>query len=118
MNQQQEQRIYLNGFFVREKEFGNGRSVMNVAVKIQDFIDFANQHGTDGFVKIVIEKRREPSDKGLTHSARLDTWKPSGQPRQQQSQQPKPAQQKPFPIKKEQPKLHLDSDEDGSSVPF
>ena len=115
----QEPKVYVNGFFIREKEFANGGSIMNVSIKASDFEAFAKQHAVDGYVKIVIERRREPSDKGITHSARLDTWKPSGQPRQQQAQ-PLPRTEsggvdfkkmlnRPAPIKKEQPKVKLDS---------
>lgn len=118
-----EPKIYCNGVFVREKVLGTGHSLMNVAVKIEDFIAFAKQHGTDGFVKLVIEKRREPSDKGITHSVRLDTWKPSGQARQPAPQQGAPRLSnggvdfKKMLQKKEQPKLNLDSD-DSDSIPF
>lgn len=117
-----EPKLYCNGVFVREKVFDSGRAVMNVAVNIADFIKFADEHGSEGYVRIVIEKRQQPSDKGITHSVRLDTWKPSGQARQ-------PAQQgaprlsnggvdfKKMLQKKEQPKLNLDSD-DSDSVPF
>lgn len=111
----QEPKVYVNGFFIREKEFQNGGSIMNVSIKASDFEAFAKQHAVDGYVKIVIERRREPSDKGITHSARLDTWKPSGQPRQQPQRAPMQRQQ-PAPIKKEQPKLPLSPDDDG--VPF
>ncbi len=29
-----------------------------------------------GFANIIISKRREPSDKGVTHYVTVDTWKP------------------------------------------
>lgn len=117
----QEPKIYCNGFFVREKVFDSGRAVMNVAVNVADFIEFADKHGSEGYVRIVIEKRREPSDKGITHSVRLDTWKPTGQPRQQRSPNPpnnSGVRSSPAPIKKEQPKLKLDSEDDSSGIPF
>lgn len=72
-----EQKTYLDGFIIKEKQFDNGNSILNVAVNAEQMIRFVNEHKDErGWLRIGISKRRTPSDKGVTHCAWLDTWKP------------------------------------------
>ena len=70
---------YINGFVVKEKEFDNGGKQLKVSIAVSDFIkqleELKSKNGND-WANVIIAKRREPSDKGVTHYMYEDTWKP------------------------------------------
>ncbi len=80
-----ENKTYCNGVYVREKTFAStGNTILNVSVNVEQMVAFLNQHKDEkGYVRLGISKRREVSDKGVTHTVWLDTWKPDGAPKQQ-----------------------------------
>ena len=59
-------RIYINQCSLREKVFDNGGSLINAAFKVSELQEHADENG---WVNIVIAKRREVSEKGATHYA-------------------------------------------------
>jgi hypothetical protein len=68
-------KVYINMCWLREKVFDDGSSVINCAFNVEELQGHADD---SGWVNMVIKKRREPNEKGYTHYAQLDTWKPTG----------------------------------------
>ena len=73
-------RIYINQCSLREKVFDNGGSLINAAFKVSELQEHADENG---WVNIVIAKRREVSEKGATHYAYKSEYQ-----RQNNQQQP------------------------------
>ena len=77
-----EQKQYLPGVWIREKQFANGGSVLNVSVKREAIAELAkllNEVAAEsGWARLVISGRKTPDEKS-THSIYVDTWKPTGQ---------------------------------------
>ncbi len=69
-------KIYIgNG---KEKRFDDGGSIIKMSFSPKDLETmnaWANNDG-NGWVNISVSKRKQPSDKGVTHYGILDTWKP------------------------------------------
>ena len=53
-------------------EFDNGGHIHNIRVKVEDVMRIEK----DGWAKIVLAERREPSQTGATHYLYEDTWEP------------------------------------------
>ena len=83
-------RIYINQCSLREKVFENGGSLINAAFKVSELQEHADENG---WVNIVIAKRREVSEKGATHYAYKSEYQ--RQNNQQQSQPDSMQQQQP-----------------------
>lgn len=70
---------YINGFIIKEKVFDNGGKLLKVSVQIPDLIkqleEIRFREGSD-WGNLIIAKRKEPSDKGVTHYVYEDPWKP------------------------------------------
>lgn len=65
----------------KEKTFPNGGSVINIGVKAEDLIAFANAHANGrGYVNLTVSPRRETGQYGDTHSVSLDTFEPKAKP--------------------------------------
>jgi hypothetical protein len=74
--------IFVNGMYINKKQFGNGKELLNINVKTEQFIDFLNKNTNDkGYCKIAAFSKPEGSDmKYGTHSVQLDTWQPPSKP--------------------------------------
>ena len=83
-------RTYINQCSLREKVFENGGSLINAAFKVSELQEHADENG---WVNIVIAKRREVSEKGATHYAYKSEYQ--RQNNQQQSKQDSMQQQQP-----------------------
>ena len=83
-------RTYINQCSLREKVFENGGSLINAAFKVSELQEHADENG---WVNIVIAKRREVSEKGATHYAYKSEYQ--RQNNQQQPQQESMQQQQP-----------------------
>tara|TARA_R110000765_G_scaffold286576_1_gene383018 strand:+ start:43 stop:327 length:285 start_codon:yes stop_codon:yes gene_type:complete len=70
-------KTYINKCWFREKSFDNGGKVMNCGFNVEELATHADENG---WVNMVIKERRAPNEKGYTHYAEKDNWKPSGQP--------------------------------------
>ena len=71
-----EKKTYIgNG---KEKVFNDGGSILKFSLSPKD-IEAIKQWavGNNGWCNINISKRKEVSDKGITHYGTLDTWKPN-----------------------------------------
>lgn len=88
----EQDKVYANGVFVREHTFSSGKTILKVGIDVRKFVEFLNQHIDErGFVNIGISQRQKPSDKGITHTVWLDTWKPD------QQRAARPAQRQEYP---------------------
>ena len=86
-------RVYINQCSLREKVFDNGGSLINAAFKVSELQEHADENG---WVNLVIAKRREVSEKGATHYAyKSEYQRQDSQPQQEMA--PTPSQQQPTP---------------------
>ena len=86
-------RVYINQCSLREKVFDNGGSLINAAFKVSELQEHADENG---WVNLVIAKRREVSEKGATHYAyKSEYQRQNSQPQQEIA--PTPSQQQPTP---------------------
>ena len=67
---------YVNEIIVKEKTFDNGGSLLKVSVKVPELIETLKEIEENGWANLCIGKRQTPSDKGVTHYAYVDEWKP------------------------------------------
>lgn len=68
--------------------------MMIANMKVEDIV----ANATNGWISMVISERREPSEKGATHYACVNTYEP--------------------PNKDESTKAKVSADDDGDSLPF
>ena len=96
-------RVYINQCSLREKVFDNGGSLINAAFKVSELQEHADENG---WVNLVIAKRREVSEKGATHYAyKSEYQRQNSQPQQEMA--PTPSQQQPTPNPIEDDDLHF-----------
>ena len=71
-----EEKNYINGIIIKEKVFDNGGSQLKISVKVSEFTEQLKAIEEKGWVNLIVSRRKEPSDKGVTHYAFEDPWKP------------------------------------------
>jgi hypothetical protein len=74
---------YVNGMIIKEKTFDNGGAQLKISIKVEDFAKQLKELDDNGWVNLIVTRRKEPSDTGITHYSYVDTWKPTkgaGQP--------------------------------------
>lgn len=74
------EKVYLNGLSIKEKNFSNGSSLLNVWIKKEELIEELNKYEKNGSVNICISKRKKPSEKGVTHYSYIDEYEPKEKP--------------------------------------
>tara|TARA_R100000742_G_C4225258_1_gene48033 strand:+ start:402 stop:689 length:288 start_codon:yes stop_codon:yes gene_type:complete len=67
---------YVNGVVIKEKTFDNGGTQLKMSIKVEDFIAEIKAIEDKGWANLICSKRKEPSDTGITHYMKVDTWKP------------------------------------------
>ena len=67
---------YVNGIVIKEKTFDNGGSQLKMSVKVEDFINELKAVEDKGWANLIVSRRKEASDTGITHYVKVDTWKP------------------------------------------
>lgn len=67
---------YLNGIIIKEKEFDNGGKQLQIKIKVNEFIEELKSVEENDWANLIINRRKQPSDKGVTHYMVVDTWKP------------------------------------------
>ena len=72
-----EEKKYVNGMIIKEKVFDNGGTQLKLSIKTDDFTNQLKEMSENGWVNLIVSRRKEPSDTGITHYAYLDTWKPT-----------------------------------------
>ena len=89
-------RVYINQCSLREKVFDNGGSLINAAFKVSELQEHADENG---WVNLVIAKRREVSEKGATHYAyKSEYQRQNSQPQQEMAPTSSQQQATPNPI--------------------
>jgi|TARA_B110000967_G_C18744618_1_gene489557 hypothetical protein len=68
---------YVNGMIIKEKTFDNGGSQLKLSIKTEDFVKQVKELDDDGWVNLIVTRRKEQSDTGVTHYAYVDPWKPT-----------------------------------------
>ena len=68
---------YVNGMIIKEKTFDNGGTQLKLSIKVEDFLTQIKELVDDGWVNLIVTRRKEPSDTGITHYSYVDTWKPN-----------------------------------------
>ncbi len=71
-----EEKKYVNGIVIKERVFDNGGSQLKMSIKVEDFISQLKEVSDNGWANLIISKRKEASDTGVTHYVKVDTWKP------------------------------------------
>ena len=66
-------KTYIDKCAIKEHKFQDGGSVLNCAFHVDELQNHADDNG---WVNITIAERREPSEKGNTHYAYKDDFKP------------------------------------------
>ena len=70
-------KTYVDAMFIKKRTFGEDGVALKVSVQCKDFFEFAKKHKNEGgWLNFDIMERKTPSEKGHTHYAVLDTWKP------------------------------------------
>lgn len=73
------EKIYVPKCSAKEKTFDDGGSLIKIGVQVDALVEFAQAHANErGYVNLVVQKRREPSAYGDTHTVYLDTYKREG----------------------------------------
>jgi hypothetical protein len=68
-----EEKIYVGA----AKEFGQyGDLKVSICVYGKDKETIIVKPNEKGWINLIVSKRKEPDQRGNTHSVRLDTWKP------------------------------------------
>jgi hypothetical protein len=70
---------YINGMIIKEKNFDNGGSQLKVSIKFDEFFEQLKAINEKGWVNLIVSERKVPSDKGVTHYAYEDPWKPDSE---------------------------------------
>jgi len=70
---------YVNGMIIKEKTFDNGGSQLKVSLRVEELTRQLKELDDNGWVNLVVARRKEPSDAGVTHYAYVDPWKPTKQ---------------------------------------
>lgn len=94
-----EEKKYVNGVLIKEKVFDNGGSQLKMSIKVSDFMSEIKDIEDNGWANLIISKRQSPSDKGVTHYVKVDTWKPD-------------------PNRAQQPKVAVVDNSKGDDLPF
>lgn len=75
-----ETKNYAAGFWIREKTFQNGNIILNCSGDTAKFVEWLRSITDErGQFRIGISRRKEVSDKGISHTIWQDTWKPTQQ---------------------------------------
>ena len=70
---------YINGIIIKEKVFDNGGSILKVSIKTEEFQDQVNAITEKGWANLVLAKRKQKSETGITHYCYVDDFKPTVQ---------------------------------------
>ena len=65
--------VYVNKCSIKEHTFENGDTILNMAIHEDEFEEHSNK---DGWLNIVICKRRETAEDGKSHYAKVNTYEP------------------------------------------
>lgn len=86
MSEQQKQKVYVNGMFIKTQNTAYGE-IIKLSCKVEDVVKFLQEHQNNGWIDIDFLRKKEIDEKGRSHTAVLNDWKPTGQ----KAAQPAPA---------------------------
>lgn len=69
---------YIKGLFIREHVFENGGKILKVSIMkdaVDQLLDLLNENNSNS-LNLIIAKRKEVTDTGISHSTYVDPWKP------------------------------------------
>lgn len=73
MSEVKQPKVYVNGMFVKTQQTNYG-DIIKLSVKADDVIEFLKTNQQNGWVSIDLLQKREPDEKGRTHTAVLNNW--------------------------------------------
>jgi hypothetical protein len=79
-NKKMAEKQYVNGLIIKEKVFENGGNQLKLSIKTDDMVKQLKELDDNGWVNLIVTRRKEPSDTGITHYSYVDTWKPTKKP--------------------------------------
>ena len=71
--------IYPKGMFIKRRPNSPDFVIGKLSVKMEDFIQFANEHENNGWLNFDVKKKKSDGSPYIE----LDTWKPDGQKQSQ-----------------------------------
>jgi hypothetical protein len=85
-------KIYLNGIFIKEVENKFGKQI-RVSINVNQFVEELRKHANlKGYVNIDINQRKEADKFGNTHYAKLNTYEPKSETKEEPKQEYKQSQ--------------------------
>lgn len=72
----QQEKVYVNGMFVKTQKTTFG-DIIKISIKVEDVVKFLNDNSNNGWVDIDLLQKKQVDDKGRTHTAVLNNWKPN-----------------------------------------
>ena len=63
---------YVNSLIIKEHTFDNGGSILKCSAKVEDLKKELDNMQKKGWANFNIVQRRSPSEKGVTHYAKVD----------------------------------------------
>jgi len=91
-----EEKKYVNGIIIKEKTFDNGGTQLKISIKNDEFISELNALEDRGWSNLIVSRRKEPSETGITHYAKVDPWKPDAAKKAQPTAKVKDEDDLPF----------------------
>lgn len=112
-----EQKIYFGGVKEINGNFGTFHRISFSKTDLEEMMCHLDEKN---YINLNMNKRREPSQWGQTHSLTLDTWKPEGQRQDRQEYTPPQTTQQEY---REQEQMQtqapdFDSIDDEEDLPF
>ncbi len=78
--EQKKEKVFVNGMFIKTQKTTYG-DIIKVSCKVEDVVAFLQKHQNEGgWCDIDLLQKQQVDEKGRTHTAVLNDWKPSGQP--------------------------------------
>jgi len=82
-------KTYINGIFLKRKQFDNGGDLINASIKVDDFIAELQKHRNEkGYCNVVIQNRKEADKNGNNMYITLDTFTPKNSTEKQSNSLP------------------------------
>lgn len=80
-----EEKIYINGIFVKKVQFQNGGCVINASINVDAFIkELQETKNEKGYCNIVIADRQQPDKNGNNMYVKVNKYKPKDKETQHQ----------------------------------
>jgi len=71
------EKTYINGVFLKRKQFDNGGDLINASINVDAFIAELQKHrNAKGYCNVVIQNRKEADKNGNNMYITLDTFVP------------------------------------------